>query len=165
MLPLAVLTVAVVTVHAAALMGYEWQWTLAKWGYPLLCVGALYALVFLKHWSVRSALGIVMTLMVVVATAGYAYKAGIDSNGGLFTMQTAQWAESIKHAEGERDTARKERDESQAEVAGLRAELARRGPAPDLASPSAAAEAPKAECKPLRAYRPKPAPSVWDWLP
>ncbi len=159
-LPLAVLFVAVFTVHSVAVFGYEWQWALAKWGYPVLCVGALFALVWLKHWSVQSVLRAIVPLMLVASTAGYAYKKGLDANGGLYSTQASQWAETIAHAErdrdlykGQRDEARSERDNFAAQVAQLQEQIDKAG------------KAPKAEEKrPVRAYRQKPAPSWFDGL-
>lgn len=170
-LPLAVLVVAVVTVHAVAVFGYEWQWALTKWGYPTLCVGALYALVFIKHWSVRSVLGVVLTLMVAVATAGYAYKRGIDDNGGLFQQRVDIQATTIASLTHQRDKLSGQVElligqlnESTGQVETLTQLLRDLGHSPkaDTVQSENSSITASPERKPVRAYRPKPAPSWWE---
>lgn len=151
-MPLAVLVVAIFTVHFVAVFKYEWQWTLTKWGYPLFCAGALFALVWLKHWTVRSGLLLVVVLMFTAGTAGYAYKRGLDDNGGLYQQRVDLQADAIVKLNAELV-------EANGKIADLAQQL-RDAAAPP---PSVPAEPPKQERK-VRAYKAKPTPSFWDGL-
>ncbi len=166
-LPLAVLICGVVTVHSVALMGFEWQWTLAKWGYPTLCVGALFALVFLKHWSVQTVLRGLVPLMVVVSTAGYAYKAGVDDNGGLFAQTQLEHGNRVAALTKERDQALADLGEAQATLQLTEAALETAQEENKALAALSGTPPAKTAAKP-RLYR-KPEPSLLDqlleWVP
>ncbi len=155
-MPLAVLIVAVFTVHFVAVFKYEWQWTLTKWGYPLFCVGALFALVWLRHWTVRSGLLLVVVLMFTAGTAGYAYKRGLEDNGGLYQQRVDLQADAIVKLNTELASANEK-------IATLANEVAEAKKVPSQSENSSIATSDAR--KPVRAYRSKPAPSFWDFLP
>lgn len=75
--PLAIWIVAMVTIHSCAIvLKYDWQWGLAKWGWPLMMVAGGIALVQLGHWTVRSVLHMALPAAVLVTSIAVAWHRG-----------------------------------------------------------------------------------------
>lgn len=87
--------------------------------------------------------------------------AGVDDNGGLFADSLKLQAETVAHLVAARDEALGDLRETKTE---LEEERKKNRPANSPASQPADKPA-SAECKTVRAYRAKPSPSAWDWLP
>lgn len=153
-LPLALVVMAVVTVHSVAVFGYEWQWALAKWGYPALCVAGLIALVQLGHWTVKSAIRFIVPVMILIASVGTAYKRGLDVNGPVAARVEAK----TTIIQGQQV----ELDRRADEIASLKQQVSNAEKAASVAAEAARQAVASATCKP-KIVRTR-CPSPWDWL-
>lgn len=156
LVPVLMLVITSLTVKYLALVGIEWQWTLAKWSYPLLCVAAALVLIQYNHWTVKSIVQYLVPAMVLVATISFTWKHAINSEEAT-SKQLTQMAERIQHADEARKSAETKVSELQAALNLERlAHEASKEPPPPPAEP-------KPEPRKSARHRPAPTPLDFSW--